>query len=179
MSEGTRFVEVPADRLMALFADIGEKVSARGGSMSEGVHGHERVVDIVPVKRKLILRIYTSIAVNAKSVRGCGEDAVRIVSGYNWIGHKGREFWTSLSETRRIFRTAPTKLPHDERVTLFLERLKVAVREEYEVALQIPFCPVCTGPMQVRTGARGNFLGCCAFPACRGTRQMQEQERAG
>ncbi len=30
-------------------------------------------------------------------------------------------------------------------------------------------CPLCNGPMAVRQGIHGNFLGCRAYPRCRGT----------
>jgi len=33
-------------------------------------------------------------------------------------------------------------------------------------------CPDCGGPMKVRKGSRGTFLGCAAYPKCRGTRGL-------
>jgi formylglycine-generating enzyme required for sulfatase activity len=33
-------------------------------------------------------------------------------------------------------------------------------------------CPVCNGPMKVRQSKYGPFLGCAAYPRCRGTRRM-------
>jgi formylglycine-generating enzyme required for sulfatase activity len=33
-------------------------------------------------------------------------------------------------------------------------------------------CPDCGGPMKVRKGTRGAFLGCAAYPKCRGTRGL-------
>jgi formylglycine-generating enzyme required for sulfatase activity len=39
-------------------------------------------------------------------------------------------------------------------------------------------CPDCGGPMKVRKGTRGVFLGCAAFPKCRGTRGAPAALRA-
>jgi formylglycine-generating enzyme required for sulfatase activity len=38
-------------------------------------------------------------------------------------------------------------------------------------------CPDCGGPMLLRVGKRGPFLGCAAFPACRGTRGAPHELR--
>lgn len=35
-----------------------------------------------------------------------------------------------------------------------------------------PRCPECGGAMKRREGSRGPFLGCVAFPSCRGTRKL-------
>jgi hypothetical protein len=35
-------------------------------------------------------------------------------------------------------------------------------------------CPRCGSPMVMRSGSRGNFLGCSRFPECRGTRDLPE-----
>jgi HNH endonuclease/Topoisomerase DNA binding C4 zinc finger len=37
-------------------------------------------------------------------------------------------------------------------------------------AQDIPPCPLCQSPMQLRSGARRAFWGCSRFPGCRGTR---------
>ena len=39
-----------------------------------------------------------------------------------------------------------------------------------------PDCPQCGKPMRRRRSAKGDFWGCPAFPDCRGTRPVQEQE---
>ena len=33
-----------------------------------------------------------------------------------------------------------------------------------------PTCPICSGPMKLRTGKHGEFWGCVRYPDCRGTR---------
>jgi ssDNA-binding Zn-finger/Zn-ribbon topoisomerase 1 len=40
-------------------------------------------------------------------------------------------------------------------------------------------CPQCGGPMIQRSGPRGDFLGCRAFPACRGTRPVSPVAQSG
>jgi hypothetical protein len=39
-----------------------------------------------------------------------------------------------------------------------------------EPAIQVPSCPQCSGPMQLRTGKFGEFWSCLKFPDCKGTR---------
>jgi hypothetical protein len=34
----------------------------------------------------------------------------------------------------------------------------------------VPTCPICSGPMKLRTGKHGEFWGCVSYPDCRGTR---------
>jgi formylglycine-generating enzyme required for sulfatase activity len=38
-------------------------------------------------------------------------------------------------------------------------------------------CPDCGGPMKLRHGRHGPFLGCAAFPRCRGTRELPPELR--
>jgi ssDNA-binding Zn-finger/Zn-ribbon topoisomerase 1 len=34
-----------------------------------------------------------------------------------------------------------------------------------------PTCPACGKPMRKRKSAKGEFLGCTGYPACRATRE--------
>lgn len=64
----------------------------------------------------------------------------------------------------------------------YTERLATARIEERMRQSQVdqpdrPVCPVCGGPMALRTAHKGpragsQFWGCCAYPKCRGTRQL-------
>lgn len=64
----------------------------------------------------------------------------------------------------------------------YSERLAAARIEERKRQGQAdqsdkPVCPVCSGPMALRTAHKGpragsQFWGCCAYPKCRGTRQL-------
>ncbi len=40
-------------------------------------------------------------------------------------------------------------------------------------------CPKCDGPMSVRSGSRGKFLGCLGYPNCKGTRPISDAIAAG
>ena len=116
-------------------------------------------------------------------VRGCGEDAVRIVVGiqrpvptetvetasqYERANATRGGFWPLQDEATRVFRTAP-RGEESARVTAFLTRLRTRLREVYAEAQRLPRCPVCGRVMRERTGGRGPFLGCSGYPECRGT----------
>jgi DNA topoisomerase-1 len=49
-----------------------------------------------------------------------------------------------------------------------------------EVPQSIPVsCPKCGGGMSIRSGRRGKFLGCVAYPQCKGTRPISDAIAAG
>ncbi len=169
--EGTRYIEVPADKLLGLFGEIGGKVTDAGGQLHEGVEGREVVIDLYPAGSRAAVRVYTSLARGAGAVRGCGEDAVRLVVGYQGKDKSGKPRFWPLQKGPRIYRTAPTKLPEDERVALFLERLKGAVRKSYGMARDWRRCQACGAPMSTRENrqTKSKFWGCTAYPDCRAT----------
>jgi DNA topoisomerase-1 len=41
------------------------------------------------------------------------------------------------------------------------------------VTVDVP-CPKCQGPMGIKQGRRGAFLGCLNYPKCRGTAQLPD-----
>lgn len=163
---GSRFVPVPAERLLGELREIGELVTARGGRFVEGVHGREVVVDVVPPGGRAAVRVYTSLAAGEAEVRDCGEDAVRL-----FVGVDTPERFRPLEESTKILRTAPRGA--QDRAGVFLERLRGAIREAYRRAKDIPCCPQCGRAMalrKTRDGAR-SFYGCIGYPECRGTRR--------
>lgn len=157
---------------MGLLTEIGQKVAAKGGGMGETTQGRERVVDLQPGGSKTVVRVFTSLAIGGDAVRGCGEDAVRLVIGYVGRGREGKEKFFPLSDGRRIYRTAPTQLDHDQRVAAFLGRFEEALRDVYREAKNWTACPDCGAPMALRSNKqRGTkFWGCTSYPECRGTR---------
>lgn len=173
--EATRYVEVPADALMGRLQGIGAKVVERGGTYTEGVMGREVYVDLQPAGSKVTVRVYTSLSRGADAVRGCGEDAVRLVIGHWGKGREGPRFW-DLAPGRRIFRTAPTQLVLEERVKVFLDRFEDALRDAYRVAKDWHRCHACGCPMVERQNkARGtSFMGCTAYPDCRATAPVSQ-----
>lgn len=165
MSRGPRFVEVPADRLLGALRAIGEAVRGSGGSYVEGSQGREVVVDVVPPGGRAMVRVYTSLAIGASEARACGEDAVRLV-----VGITTPERFRPLDKARKILRTAPAAA--DDRVAVFLERLRNEIREAYRRARAVPACPLCGRAMALRKrrDGSGSFYGCTGYPECRGTR---------
>jgi hypothetical protein len=165
VSRGPRFVEVPADRLLGALRTIGEKVRAAGGSYAEGRAGREVVVDVVPPGGLAMVRVYTSLALGASEARDCGKDAVRIV-----VGVDTPERFRPLEEGQKILRTAPAAA--EDRVGVFLERLRLEIRAAYGRAREIPTCPACGRAMALRSrkDGSGSFYGCIGFPVCRVTR---------
>lgn len=159
----SRFVNVPADRLLGELRAIGAAVTQKGGRFVEGVSGHEIRVDIVPPGGRAMVRVLTSLSVGGDSVRGVGEDAVRL-----FICVDTPEGLRKLGDSDRINRTAPAK---GDRVGAFLDRLRARLRAAYAQALAIPPCPQCGRPMAKRESKTGVFWGCSGYPACRGTRE--------
>lgn len=201
--EGSRFIAVPADALVAELEAIGAAVATippRPGRVAGGLvwstasAGRERVCTILlpgHEDARPAIRVFTSLAARAEMVRGCGEDAVRIVVGIQRpvdgavpVGPDGDPrdprvafqranatrggFWPLQDEATRVFRTAP-RGEESARVAAFLTRLRTRLREVYAEAQRLPRCPVCGRVMRERTGGRGPFLGCSGYPECRGT----------
>lgn len=178
---GPRFVPVPADRLLAELRAIGALVEGKGGRFVEGKWGREVVVDVVPPGGRALVRVFTSLAAGAAEVRDCGDDAVRIV-----VGVDTPERFRPLEESQKILRTAPQGAA--DRVAVFLERLREAIRQAYGRARDAPACPRCGRAMAVRStkpmasgqlGASRQFYGCIGFPVCRGTMDMDAVRGAG
>lgn len=131
-----RFVDVPASAIEAELEAIGQKVGVRAWTTSWGKRGNERTFELVaPAQRHgcALVRVYTTLSVGADAVRACGEDAVRIVV-LEALGERVGGNERPIAESRKLLRTAPTQLPEEQRVRAFLDRLRAALREAYEVA---------------------------------------------
>lgn len=165
---GPRFVEVPADRLLAQLRDIGSKVAGAGGRFVEGQQGREVVVDVVPPGGKAMVRVFTSLAQGAEVARECGEDAVRVVVGVELAGG-----FRPLEEGEKILRTAPQK--EKDRPGVFLARLRERIGEAYKRARSTPTCEKCGRVMAKRrqkTPPGREFYGCLGFPECKHTKPI-------
>ena len=171
----SRYVEIPAEALLARLTSIGESVTQRGGVAERGREGREVVFDLSHHQTGVRIRIYTTLTEGADTARDCGTDAIRVVVG-TMAQKKGQKYrFHSLVPPRKMLRTAPVDLPEEERVEAFLSRLVQATREAYVSAGRIPTCPKCGGAMAERrvkkTGK--NFYGCLFYPHCNGTRPGQ------
>lgn len=162
---GSKYIDVPAAALLATLEAICTKVTAVGGVCKKGQSGREVTFDITPPNTPVFLRVYTSLGAGDDSVRGCGEDAVRLTIGAE-VGGK----YKSLAKSRRIYRTAP-KGDHEARVKAFLDRLTQALREGYAQAKDHPICYKCNNPFQLRENksTKNKFWGCTGYPDCRRT----------
>lgn len=168
---GTRYVEVPADRLMAELTTIGQKVESQGGRFIRRREGFEVVVDVVPPNAHTRVTVYTTLTEGAQVARECGEDAVRIL-----LTAELPDGVRPLEDGQKVLRTAPRGA--EDRVGTFLERLRGEVREAYRRALHVPKCPACASAMTKRH-PKGQpekpFYGCIQFPKCRGTRPVPQE----
>lgn len=165
----TRFVSIPADRLVAELEEIGTAVLSRGGSYAWRSQGRERVYDLTVPGARAQVRIYTSLAVGENEVRDCGEDAVRVCVGaletINGVPGTSKLRFLPLEKGIKILRTAPQGA--EDRVGTFLARLREAIREAYDRARRVRPCPKCGKPLALRNGKYGPFLGCSGYPACK------------
>lgn len=171
---GTKYIDVPAAALLATLTAICQKVTKVGGKCEQGQSGREITFDISPPDTPVCLRVYTSLGAGDHSVRGCGEDAVRLTIGAV-VGDKYR----SLAKSRRIYRTAP-KGDHEARVKAFLDRLTQALRDGYKAANEQPICRVCGNPFQLRENKQNGskFWGCTGYPDCRRTVNYVEENKS-
>jgi len=165
-----RFVNIPAEDIKRCLNDICEKVSEAGGVCSEGTSGKEVTFDIQPPGVKTFVRVFTSLGRGSSSVRGCGEDAVRLIVGFMGKDRRDRDrFFTVRKKT--VYRTAPQNDDESVRVEAFLERFKEAIRGGYKIAKLHPHCPDCGAPMAIRENraTKHEFLGCSKYPQCKKT----------
>lgn len=164
-----RFVEISAEELYGCLHGVGDKVKEAGGTYTEKVHGREVVVELGHHSGSAaVVRVYTTLTEGASRLRACDSDAIRVVVG---VEHNGR--FRPLGKSRKVLRTAPTRLPEAERPQACLDRLVDAIRGQYKAVRQVPSCPKCGAPMALRSPKKGQdyrpFYGCIDFPNCRGS----------
>lgn len=118
-----RYVEVP-------FSAFDGLMSACGAVRALGARGEEIVYDRPHDRNpKLVVRIYSSFAIDAVTARACGEDAIRIA-----LVVDGRGSWSAT----KVLRTGT--------VHGVLDRTRERMRECYSLASAIlngPRCPKC------------------------------------
>lgn len=171
MATRDRFVEVPADALLAKLRELGAKVQEKRGTFRETTQGREIVAEFIPPGGRTMARCYTSLARGQVAVRDCGEDAVRVVV-YAMMPSGPKP----LTDGQKMLRTAPRKLSQEKRVEAFLERLKSALSLAYRKALFAPSCPKCGAVMawrETKSKPAREFHGCIRYPECDGLRPLQ------
>ncbi len=164
-----RYIEVPADQLLTTVRAIAIKIVESGGHYNRLKAGDEvaYAITLPPKHGGCQIRVYTSLREGDDVVRGCGQDAVRLVFGTT----AGGVGFKPLAKSRRVFRTAP-RGTESERVAMFLARFTQALRDVYALAAKVPCCPKCEHHMALRKGGFGEFYGCISYPECTATREV-------
>ncbi len=164
------FIEVPSAALIGELNLIGEAVVKTGGQYFElSNQGREFAFVLRPPRSRAEVRIYTSVARGSTKARTRGRDAIRLFWGFVRSDEAGT--FKPLCKAVQVNRTAPRGEP-DARLQTFLKRFRGKVREVYKAALRAPKCALCGAPMVERSGPSGVFLGCAAYPDCKGSRSL-------
>lgn len=115
---------------------------------------------------KLVLKVLTTLAPGASTVRDVGKDAIRCY--LLWQDENGWE--TCIGKTNRTYRSGGPGSTADDVIKRTMAKCREALRETFKV------CPHCGRPMTLRTVKKGErkgqkFWGCCAFSYedCKGT----------
>ncbi len=170
-----RFIEISTSELETFFNGIANCCEANGDTSYWETQGSEMVFGLVLMSRQNLgafvpeIKIYTTIAKGASTVRGCGKDAIRIV-----VGASLESGFKPCAKSQKLLRTAPAG-SRDDRVAAFFDRFKKALRAAYKAAATIEACPRCGRPMaQRKSKANGGslFLGCTGYPACKTTKSL-------
>ena len=170
-----RFVSIPANDLIEELESIGLKVVNSGGSFNWNVQGTEKIFELAPPKSKGIVRVFTTLSTGASSVRGCGKDAVRVVTGVKAKNPRTNKLtFRPIAKSKKLLRTAPQNARN--RVRFFLDRLTAVIREAYTTASRAIECTSCGGYMILRKGKHGEFLGCSNYPSCKRTMTLNQSQ---
>jgi Topoisomerase DNA binding C4 zinc finger len=172
MADNSKYVAVPEAAMRAL-------MESECGFEQIKLDGTTELVfqrDVVSSKGKefpYAVRVYSSVAYG--ETRAVGEDAIRVILMNTTTnrpvkimgeGRKNRDRKSKAGS--RIYRTAPTGIPTEERVAELLGRLKTRCREYFYhvVANQ---CPKCDSALSLRHSKGNDFYGCTNFPECKHT----------
>lgn len=109
------------------------------------------------------LYLLSSVDVRSGAFRESGSDAIRIYT----LDHR-------LGKPRKL-RSGPDYVARSGSPASLERRMRLALLSEAAELLAIPACPQCGLVMVKRSGARGTFYGCIAYPNCRGTRPWSMQ----
>jgi hypothetical protein len=181
MTASARFLPVDRATFDGVMNHVRAGMDAKGcgGSVSDRVFGRELVYDIRlpyhPNRPPVTVSVFSSISATNTQARDVGEDAVRISIVAAFTDQKtGQPTERPIAKSVRLFRTAPTGIPHEQRLAAFAERLTAALREAYKTGMtSAHYCPACRKGVLLRrttkTAPKRDFLGCSDWPACRHT----------
>ena len=156
----SRYVEIKYDKMAQTLEDIG--FSAVNVSGCVEYVWERQVEDTAGKEFPYTVRVYSSVDKRTNTTRDCGADAIRVVLMDLETGRAMKLKTGKGKAGQRIYRTKSA-----------LINLKARCREYFVKVIQ-DGCPECGAVMAERAGKFGNFLGCTKFPACKGTRKIED-----
>jgi len=119
---------------------------------------------------KLVLKVLTTLAPGASTVRDVGKDAIRCYL----LWQDDNEWEVCVGRTNRTYRSGGAGATADDVIQRAMGKCREALKESFKA------CPECGRPMTLRTVKQGErkgqrFWGCCAFSheGCRGSRRHE------
>jgi hypothetical protein len=155
MMTASRYRPITRDAFASAMSGVGFAETVRPG----GEHAYARRINNGPNPGRFEVLIYSSVQRDTGVTRPVGGDAIRILL---MDAERNRPVldW-------RVYRTASA-------LDNTTERARSAWRYAMDPAHH---CPDCKAMLVERTGKRGSFLGCTAFPACKATRPLPEPQK--
>ena len=145
-----KYQQVTLEDMSTILAPLGFTVTTVQGCR-ESVFGKR--VDVNG--HHMSLRVFTSVVGNVS--RDSGKDAIRVCLAYRLPDGTIK----TVGSSKRVNRVPGWQGRLVERLAAWTEQLG-------------PACPKCTKPMVKRKSKSGAFFGCCNYPDCRGTRNVDE-----
>lgn len=107
----------------------------------------------------LLIKVYTSIRSDRRKARNVGEDAIRIILG--WEDDDG--WFRCINKGKRVYRSGGAGSTADDVIKRALDRAREMVRDVMGPNSEIRKCPRCSRPMTLKEGKFGNFYGCIGY----------------
>lgn len=169
MTDNSKYVTVPESAMRAMMEGECGFEQIRLDGTYELVF-QRQVESAAGKKFPYAVRVYSSVSNG--STRAVGEDAIRVVLINTEtdrpvkIMGEGRKNRSKKSKAgSRIYRTAPTGIPAEERIQELLGRLRDRCRDYFYHIVANP-CPKCGSALALRGGKNGDFYGCTNYPEC-------------
>lgn len=114
MAKGSRYIDVPRETLLRFLEEHGFKKESEGGEIVYS-RPHEKNSNVK-------VKVYTSLSENALFARGCGEDAIRILTYYYNPNTGARK---KIADQPRVYRTGSV----DAVLKRMYERMRAAYQD--------------------------------------------------
>lgn len=119
----------------------------------------------------LLIKVYTSISSDRRKARNVGEDAIRIVLG--WEDPDG--WFRCIDKGKRVFRSGGKNATAHDVIKRTIDRAREMAKDAIGEQHKIKKCKACSRPMVLREGSNGLFYGCLGFAknkACTATMRI-------